>query len=159
MPSFLSFWTECMWTDKIRHLTCLNLPSNSNQSTPNTPQTSYQMSTPIIQSRPVEPHVQLKCTKCQVQVEFKIPSPSPPPATTLQVRCFNCQNIFTHTIHASNQSSTATSSKRGGRKIGTQDRPLETGYYDTLEVPVDATTADIKKAYSSFSPILRFFLC
>ncbi|CAL1702788.1 unnamed protein product [Somion occarium] len=53
---------------------------------------------------------------------------------------------------AQNSGSTgfASSSDHGarrGRKIGTDERPLETGYYDLLAVSIDATTDDIKKAY------------
>lgn len=112
---------------------------------------------PIIASRAVNPHISSSCSQCHSQVEFPVPSPVPRPATMLQIRCYKCQSIISHTFYpnqipggsgASGGSgnvadeqprSSQSQPARKGRKIGTQDRPLETGYYDTLGIPVTAT--------------------
>ena len=115
---------------------------------------------PIIDSRPVLPHVQTTCSQCHNQLEFPVPSPVPKPATMLTIRCFSCKRTFSHAFYpnqvtsgtltaggSSSQGQGPTPPPRKGRKIGTQERPLETGYYDLLGVPIDATVDDIKKAY------------
>jgi hypothetical protein len=143
---------------------------------------------PVLQSRPIVPHITSSCSQCHSPLEFPVPAPTPRPATLLQVRCFKCQSTISHTFYptqipgggangstssssanGSNTRSPPSQAARKGRKIGTQDRPLETGYYDilgcsgeynlvcqnlerilsarSLIAAVDATTEEIKKAY------------
>ncbi|KAJ7640177.1 DnaJ-domain-containing protein [Mycena rosella] len=122
-------------------------------------------SSSVLPSRPIIPHIQIVsgCPKCKAALEFPVPTPHPRPGALLQIRCFSCQNIISHAFYATQiPSSSAGASSLGsggpsnagqppparkGRKFGTQERPLETGYYDILGITPAATTDEVKKAY------------
>lgn len=121
---------------------------------------------PTITSRPAAPFVTTTCSHCNTSLEFLAPTPAPRGGTILNVRCYHCQAVFTHAFYPNQVHGGAPSrptvtngpsgsgpsqdNVRRGRKIGTDAKPLETGYYDLLGVPIDATTDDIKKAYRAY---------
>lgn len=126
------------------------------------------MSYGVILSRAAIPHISTSCQQCHIALEFPVPDPLPKSGTLLQIRCFNCKSAFTHAFYAGQvasgsraqtQASPLSSDGRGastgstpasarrGRKIGTQEKPLETRYYDVLGITVTATTEEVKKAY------------
>lgn len=129
-------------------------------------------SSSILPSRAVIPHIQIisGCPKCKAALEFPVPTPHPRPGALLRIRCFSCENIITHAFYATQippssagaSSSTAgagqsnagqTPPPRKGRKFGTQERPLETGYYDILGI-----TPQVFERLSSQSVSSRFTL-
>ncbi|KAG9312538.1 DnaJ-domain-containing protein [Chiua virens] len=117
---------------------------------------------PVFTSRLYSPHLRSQCGTCSALLEFPVPSPTPPQGTLLRVKCAQCQTTYQHVFYpvqllqggaptstpqVLNGNNATPGNARKGRKIGTQEKPLETGYYDLLGVPIDATTEDIKKAY------------
>jgi hypothetical protein len=128
-----NLWTtQRLGLQRTPHLCCLRAATMSSAASS------------ILPSRPVIPHIQTGCAKCSAALEFPVPNPHPRPGTLLQIRCFSCNNVIQHAFYAAQVPASSYSSSLGGssssgagqnnngaqtprkgRKIGTQERPLE----------------------------------
>ncbi|EGG08542.1 uncharacterized protein MELLADRAFT_61850 [Melampsora larici-populina 98AG31] len=107
------------------------------------------MSQTIITSRLREPYVAVTCAHCKATLEY-LPPPKP---TSYLIQCSQCSKTFSPP-GSSNPTSTSTppkpnptTKKSGSRRIGTDERPLETEFYDVLGISPQATSGEIKSAY------------
>lgn len=109
------------------------------------------MSPVIIQSRPREPYVAITCAHCKAYLEYLPPTTSNRAADSYLIQCHSCSKTFQPNSAAggstSSANSTKPSTKKSGRRIGSDERPLETEYYEILGLTPKATTLEIKAAY------------
>jgi len=106
------------------------------------------MSPTIIQSRPREAYVAITCAHCKAHLEYLPPPSSQSPKDSYLIQCYSCsQTFFPNSSAGATSSSTKPSAKKSGRRIGTDERPLETEYYDVLGLTPKATPLEIKAAY------------
>ncbi|KAJ1645663.1 DnaJ-like protein [Coemansia erecta] len=112
--------------------------------------------------------IAVQCPECKVFVEFDLPQSDEP--ALCQVTCYSCKKDFPMDVSEvpfwkantkprnGQQKKTASSSsassaqspkpkRKDGRTKGTDEDPLETEYYEWLEVSPGATQAEIKKKY------------
>lgn len=93
------------------------------------------------------------CIKCSVELEFPLPADPSKLGRPLNVKCYNCanRNLFTAKDSSSASSSTSSTSqgiaKKFGFKIGSDESPVSTEYYDIFGVSPTASAAEIKKRY------------
>lgn len=109
------------------------------------------MAPAIVKSRLRGSVVPVTCPHCKAELEYdkaSIPSTS---SNAFQISCCRCVRTFepasTSASKARSQASSTAAAAAGRRRIGTQASPLDTSYYDILQVPVDADTDAIKKSY------------
>ncbi|GAA6059602.1 hypothetical protein JCM10212_005101 [Sporobolomyces blumeae] len=108
--------------------------------------------------------VPVSCPYCQASLEYLPPASSSsstsstsgtttPTSTStspeFEIECAKCAKTWGVKHQAKPNASAAGGSTktRKGRTIGSDERPLDTSYYDILGLPVTCTTDEVKKAY------------
>ncbi|KAJ2718607.1 DnaJ-like protein [Coemansia sp. Benny D115] len=97
--------------------------------------------------------IAVQCPNCSDYVEFDLPKGDEP--VSFDVDCFVCKKPFPMDVSDAREvpsggasaSSPPKTKRKDGRKKGTAEEPLETEYYEWLEVAPSATQAEIKKKY------------
>ena len=115
-----------------------------------------EMASPVrVQTRLRGHYTPTSCAHCSAQLEYLAPSASS--RLEIELECAQCHKRWitsqtepSRTASSSKKGATGSTGSGGGgskRKIGTDDRPLETDYYDLLGLPITCTSEEVKKAY------------
>ncbi|KAI7907773.1 X-domain of DnaJ-containing-domain-containing protein [Cokeromyces recurvatus] len=98
----------------------------------------------IFESRKPEPYIKSSCKKCITPIEFYPEGESV--GQKVSVKCWACGEVETYTVVEPTKDNKENQSKSSGKK-NADKKPISTGYYDLLNVPITATQEEIKKAY------------
>ena len=95
----------------------------------------------LVKSRKKEAYQTIQCPakSCNKSVEYVKPT-LPAGETSYKIECAYCTCQF-------DGPAPRMPAKSSNRRIGTDQKPLDTKYYDVLGVKTDATDAEIKSAY------------
>ncbi|KAL8286722.1 hypothetical protein RQP46_004250 [Phenoliferia psychrophenolica] len=95
---------------------------------------------PTLETRLKEPFISVVCVHCQAEVEYlQLPAQIHPVDEPFQLQCAKCGETWIIRPPKARV--------QGKRRIGTDERPLDMGYYELLGLPATCDLNDVKKAY------------
>ncbi|GAA5890852.1 hypothetical protein JCM6882_008835 [Rhodosporidiobolus microsporus] len=101
---------------------------------------------PTVKTRLRGTYIPATCPYCKTQVEY-LPPTDQASSPSFNLECAQCSETWIGKAQENGAAGARGKKVAGKRRIGTDDKPLETEFYDLLGLPVTCTPEDVKKAY------------